>query len=111
MLRFVSLLLLGAAPLGCGMHGLSPTLSIHGLARIKQRARLPEQRRTQDFAITVQLTLANARRATSPAPDPADLASVNARPPRNDVGCEQTALCEWAWLAEEAALVALGIAP
>jgi hypothetical protein len=107
----IVLLLTCASLLGCGVHIPLPTLSVHALSQLTRSRQATETRRARDFLVLVQLTFetpaAHARRPRTTLER--ELLSAGLEPLPGT--CEEAALCEWASLAEEATLSALGVAP
>jgi hypothetical protein len=94
----------------CTGQGLLPTLSVHAVTQLEQRTKTAERRSGRDVAVSVQLAFATSRRN----PRSQRLGSELPWQPSaaaDDVECEHAALCEWAWLAEESTLAALGLQP
>lgn len=83
-----------------------PALSVHAVTRLAQRRTDDAQVRGRTVSVTVQLAFALA--GQTPARAAPALQPWAATSPED---CEPRALCEWAWLAEEATLTALGVAP
>jgi hypothetical protein len=113
-MRGVSLMLgftLCAGSFGCGTSFPLPSLSLHALSQLTRSRSSTETRRARNFLLLVQLTFqtraANTRRPRTPLE--LDLLSIGweALPD----ACEDAGLCEWARLAEESSLSALGVAP
>ena len=99
-------LLLGLCAWSCSAHELVPAFSLHSVLVLHRRDQ-GRAVRGRDFALTAQLGFGGARphrRASELEPLPR-LAAQS--PP----ACEETALCEWARMAEESALAALGVSP
>lgn len=93
---------------GCTARTLVPSLSVHGVAVLHRRAQLTQGQRAADFALQLGLTFA----ADPPKRARAALDDVATRAmPWDGEPCSEPALCEWARLAEESALLALGVAP
>jgi hypothetical protein len=93
---------------GCTSRTLVPSLSVHGVAVLHQRAQLAKGQRATDFALQLGLTFANdpPKRARAALEDVGAPAT-----PWDSEPCAEPAVCEWARLAEESALLALGVAP
>lgn len=98
-------LLLGLAACSSA-HELVPALSLHAVLVLHRRAQ-DVVGRGQDYALTAQLAFGGVR------PRKREFAGELEPLPRmtDAVACEETALCEWARMAEESALVALGVEP
>lgn len=93
---------------GCASHSALPALSIHALLTLHRRELVPQQRRENELALSVQVSFAaEPERLPGLREAEPDLVRV----PRDIEPCAQTALCEWARLAEESALRALGVEP
>ena len=95
MTRGLSLLLC-ACTTGCSAHELVPALSVHA-AVVLHRGR------GRDAAVSLQLGFGGARARPHAVRSPLALETLPA--------CEESALCEWSRMAEESALIALGVAP
>jgi hypothetical protein len=106
MTRAICLFLLCLS--GCTARNAVPSLSVRGLAVVHQRDQNAHGQRAADFALQLQLTFATdpPKRARAALDDVAARAQ-----PWDSEPCAEPALCEWARLAEESALLALGIAP
>src|SRR5262245_2954795 len=101
-------LLVGLCAAGCSAHELIPALSLHAVL-VLQRRDLERVARGRDFALTAQLAFGGAHpraRVSS-----AELERMPRVMPQSAPACEETALCEWARMAEESALSALGVSP
>ena len=95
---------------GCSARELTPALSVHTVLVLHQRAAAArEHRRGHDVAVTAQLAFGGAR----PQRHAAAVRERALSPLAGDssVACEESALCEWARMAEESALAALGVRP
>lgn len=96
---------------GCVGRVALPTVAVHGVTWLQQRAASDRsQQRGRDYALTVQLAFATFGRSTRPRHETL-LQPSAAYAPIDPGSCEQAALCEWAWLSEESTLTALGVAP
>ena len=93
---------------GCNPRSAIPTVSIHALAALHQRDHVTQRKRADDFALQLQLSFATEphKRAQAAVDDVAAHAM-----PWDTEPCAEPALCEWARLSEESALLALGVAP
>ena len=101
-------LLLSLCASGCSAHELIPALSLHAVLVLQRRGQ-DRSARGRDFAVTAQLAFGGARpRATEVA---SELERMPRVMPKSTPACEETALCEWARMAEESALSALGVSP
>jgi hypothetical protein len=106
MTRFALIPVLFAC--ACATRSLIPSVALHGVAVFHQRTLVPSQGHARDFALTVQLAFLNEPHRS---PNPNDELTRPAREQPDAEPCLQSALCEWASLAEESALQALGVAP
>jgi len=101
-------MLLCACTAGCTAHELVPALSLHA-ALVLHRRDQDARERSRDTALSLQLAFGGARARPHAVarrePELSPLAQERAP------ACEETALCEWARMAEEAALDALGVRP
>ena len=101
-------LVLGLCACGCSAHELVPALSLHSVLVLHRRDQ-EQAARGHDFALTAQLGFGGGRRRTRDHAgelEPLPRTAVQSAP-----ACEEIALCEWARMAEESALAALGVSP
>src|SRR5262249_14386836 len=93
---------------GCSTRSAIPSVSLHALWVLHQRARAEEKQQKSDLSLSLQLSfLSEPHRLAARSEDAAHSPSRELeREP-----CAQHALCEGATLAEESALRALGVAP
>jgi hypothetical protein len=106
MTRFALIPVLFAC--ACVTRSLIPSVAIHGVAVFHQRALVPSQGHAQDLALSVQLAfLTEPHRLPNPNNE---LIRASQTQPDGEP-CLQSALCEWASMAEESTLQALGVAP
>jgi len=107
---------LGLQWAGCAQTAL-PSLSVHALTWLKRRNDGDERRLVRTWSVDLQLSLAVDDVQRAPPADALDtretLRAVSALSPgtADANACEPPSLCEWARLAEEAALLALGVSP
>jgi hypothetical protein len=94
----------------CGTRTLLPTLSLHAVLVLRQGALDARPKASNDFALQAQLSFRPRGRphprlpqGTAPLPMSMPLAVAP--------DCQQAVLCEWAELAEESTLSALGVSP
>lgn len=102
MTRLFTFLLLSG---GCSARTAIPTVSIHALAVLHQRGQLEQHQRGDDFALQLRLSFATEQHQR------AAFAELGVRERLWDVPCAVPALCDWARLSEESALISLGVAP
>ena len=102
---------LGAlALLGCSARPLLPTLSLHAVLVLHQQAMDAQQARSHDVGLQAQLAFRpRGAPRTRGARVSRDALLPIALPQQPD--CEHALACEWAQLAEESTLSALGVAP
>jgi hypothetical protein len=94
--------------LGCAARPLLPTLSVHAVLTLRQRAADLEQTGSHDFGVQAQLAFRPRGRARGEQlPLAAQLPIALPRSP----DCQYALACEWAQLAEESTLNALGVGP
>jgi hypothetical protein len=106
MMRFALVPVLFAC--ACATRSIVPTVSLHGVMVVHQRALVAEGGHARDYSLSLQLAfLTEPHRARNPN----DELVRAARPKPDGEPCMQQALCEWESLAEESALQALGVAP
>lgn len=104
----IVLLLVLLAALGCGSRPLLPTLSVHAVLTLRQSAVDLQQTGSHDFGVQAQLAFRPRGRARGEQlPLAAQLPIALPRSP----DCQYTLACEWAQLAEESTLSALGVGP
>ena len=102
------LLLSLLAALGCGARPLLPTLSVHAVLTLRRSAVDAQQTGSHDFGVQAQLAFRPRGRARA---EPLPLAGqVPIALPRSP-DCQYALACEWAQLAEESTLTALGVGP
>jgi hypothetical protein len=104
------LLVLVFGVVGCGARPLLPTLSLHAVLTLRQNAAQARQTGSHDFGLQAQLAFrprGRARPSSEEAPLTAQLPIALPRQP----DCQYTLACEWAQLAEESTLTALGVGP
>lgn len=104
------LVLLGVllALLGCGARPVLPTLSVHAVLTLRQSADAGRQTGSHDFGVQAQLAFRPRGRAR------AEQAPLSAQLPLalpRSLDCQYALACEWAQLAEESTLTALGVGP
>jgi hypothetical protein len=94
--------------LGCGERPLLPTLSVHAVLTLRQSAVDARQTGSHDFGVQAQLAFRpRGRDRSESVPLAAQIPIALPRQP----DCQYTLACEWAQLAEESALSALGVGP
>jgi hypothetical protein len=94
--------------MGCSGPPLLPTLSVHAVLTLRQSALDARQTGSSDFGVQAQLAFRPRGRASS---EPVPLAGqVPIALPRQP-DCQYALACEWAQLAEESTLSALGVGP
>jgi hypothetical protein len=94
--------------LGCGERPLLPTLSLHAVLTLRQSAVDARQTGSSDFGVQAQLAFRpRGRNRTESVPLAAQSSIALPRPP----DCQYSLACEWAQLAEESTLSALGVGP
>ncbi|HTU59875.1 MAG TPA: hypothetical protein VMF89_15595 [Polyangiales bacterium] len=104
----LALLLVPLAMLGCGARPLLPTLSVHAVLTLRQSAIDAEQTGKHDFGVQAQLAFRPRGRARAEQPPlPGQVPIALPRSP----DCQYALACEWAQLAEESTLTALGVGP
>ena len=101
-------LLFSLCACGCSAHQLIPALSLHAVLVLQRRGQ-ERAARGRDFALTAQLAFGGARPRVKARGDM--LERLPRIKPQSAPACEETALCEWARMAEESALAALGVSP
>jgi hypothetical protein len=107
--RDVVLPLLLTATLGCGWRPPLPTLSLHAVLTLREGSvATTKQTGTSDVGLLAQLAF--RPRETPRAGDAAQSAQLPIALPRPP-DCQHALACEWAQLAEESALSALGVGP
>jgi hypothetical protein len=107
-------LLLGLCASSCSAHELVPSLSLHAVLVLQRRdqeqiAQAQGLGRGRDFSLTARLGFGGARpgkRDNAGELEPLPQLAAQSTP-----ACEEIALCEWARMAEESALAALGVSP
>ena len=104
------LALLGAllGLLGCGARPLLPTLTVHALLTLRTSAVDSQQTGSHDFGVQAQLAF-RPRGGARGQQAPLAAAMPIALPRSPD--CQYMLACEWAQLAEESTLNALGVGP
>lgn len=93
---------------GCALAWPLPTLRVHALLTLRQRATDTKHTGSHDFGVQAELAFRPRRRARTDPRLPAPRAAI-ALPRQPD--CQHALTCEWAQLAEEATLSALGVSP
>lgn len=102
------LLLVLLAVLGCGAKPLLPTLSVHAVLTLRQSALDMQQTGSHDLGVQAQLAFRPRGRARADQPPlPGQVPIALPRSP----DCQYALACEWAQLAEESTLTALGVGP
>lgn len=95
---------------GCGARPLLPTLSLHAVLVLRKGAVDARQTTTHDFGVQAQLAFRPRgrprTRAAAASFDPQFAVPLPRQP-----DCQHALACEWAQLAEESTLTALGVAP
>ena len=100
------LLVFTLALFGCGARPLLPTLSVHAVLMLRKNAADARQTGSHDFGLQAQLAF--RPRGKTRSHNEQTLVPI-ALPRQPD--CQSTLACEWAQLAEESALSALGVTP
>ena len=102
-------LVLGACAAACTGREFVPALSVHAVWVLQRRTR-DEVASGRDLAVTAQLAFGGSReRRQKFAREPPS--SMQRLALQSAPACEEAALCEWARMAEESALAALGVTP
>ena len=102
--RVLLVVVLGSV--GCATRPPLPTLSLHAVLTLRQNAAQTRETGSHDFGLQAQLAFrprGRARAITEEAQIPIAL-------PRQP-DCQYALACEWAQLAEESTLSALGVGP
>lgn len=95
---------------GCGARPLLPTLSLHAVLVLHQQAMDARQTRSHDIGLQAQLAFRpRGAPRTRGARVSRDAQLPIALPQQPD--CQHALACEWAQLAEESTLSALGVGP
>lgn len=95
---------------GCGARPLLPTVSLHAVLTLRQSAVDARQAGSSDFGVQAQLAFRPRGRArVSDERVPFAGQAPIALPRQPD--CQYALACEWAQLAEESTLTALGVGP
>lgn len=102
-----SLIVAACALLGCGTRPLLPTLTLHALLTLRQAAKDTRQTASHDFGLQARLVFRPRSKPRPLQPRAAQLPIALPQPP----DCQYAIACEWAQLAEESALSALGVSP
>jgi hypothetical protein len=87
-----------------------PTLSIHALFTLRQGAVDARPKASNDFSVQAQLSFRPRGKPHPRVPRGAEPLPMSMPLPVAP-DCQQASLCEWAGLAEESTLSALGVSP
>lgn len=93
---------------GCGAQPLLPTLSLHAVLTLRESAVDARQTGSHDFGVQAQMAFRPRGRPRAEGPPRA--AQLPLALPRTP-DCQSALACEWAQLAEESTLSALGVGP
>ncbi|HET8939547.1 MAG TPA: hypothetical protein VFN67_39175 [Polyangiales bacterium] len=97
------------ALLGCGARPPLPTLSLHAVLVLRQAAMDAQQTSSHDFGLQAQLAFRPRGAPRTRGARVSRDALPIALPETPD--CQHALACEWAQLAEESTLSALGVSP
>jgi hypothetical protein len=106
--RLCGVVLAALALFGCGTRPLLPTLSLHAVLVLHQAAMDARQTSSHDVGLQAQLAF-RPRGAPRTRAARFDSQLAVALPKQPD--CHHALACEWAQLAEESTLSALGVEP
>lgn len=95
--------------LGCGARPLLPTVSFHAVLTLRESAEGARRTGSHDFGVQAQLAFRPRGRAQVRDERAAFAGQAIALPRQPD--CQYALACEWAQLAEESTLTALGVGP
>jgi hypothetical protein len=105
-LGFAVLGALGIVSSACGARPLLPTFALHGVLILHRADGDAKQAGSHDVGLQAQISFRPRGAARAPAVSPLLPIPLPMLP-----DCEYSLACEWAQLAEESALSALGVGP